>query len=63
LYALRETDLSVIDSIKDIKDKLHVPFSIDVIILASWSMWIVMNNKIFDNQRPIIGSWRAIFLE
>jgi hypothetical protein len=49
------------DSIKDIKDKLQVPFSMDIIILASWSIWIVRNNKVINNQRPRFNNWKAIF--
>jgi hypothetical protein len=31
--------------------------------LASWSIWIVRNNKIFNNQRPRFNNWKAIFHE
>jgi hypothetical protein len=56
-------NLSLIDSIKDIKDKLQVPFSMEIIILASWSIWIVRNNNVFNNQRPRFACWKAIYNE
>jgi hypothetical protein len=43
------------------KNKLQVPFSMEIIILASWSIWIVRNNKVFDNQRPRFACWKAIY--
>jgi hypothetical protein len=55
--------LTLIDSIKDIKDKLQVPFSMEIIILASWSIWIVRNNNVFNNQRPRFACWKAIYKE
>jgi hypothetical protein len=59
----RQRNFPLIDSIRDIKDKLQVPFSMEIIILASWSIWIVRNNKIFNNQRPRFTSWKANFHE
>jgi hypothetical protein len=59
----RQRNIPFMDSIKDIKDKLQVPFSMDIIILASWSIWIVRNNKVFNNQRPSFNNWKAIFHE
>jgi hypothetical protein len=56
-------NLSIIDSIKDIKDKLQVPFSMEIIILASWSIWIVRINNVFNNQRPRFACWKAIYKE
>jgi hypothetical protein len=43
------------------KDKLNKPFSMEIIILASWSIWIVRNNKIFRNEIARWSSWKAIF--
>jgi hypothetical protein len=35
-----------------VKIKLNVPFSSEIIILAAWSIWMMRNNKIFNNQIP-----------
>jgi hypothetical protein len=48
------------EAIIDIKKKINVSFSMDIIILASWSIWIVRNNKFFNNVRPSLDSWKAI---
>jgi hypothetical protein len=47
----------------DIKDKLNVHFFMDIIILASWSIWITRNNKIFEGIHPSFNSWRTIYLQ
>jgi hypothetical protein len=59
----RNRNLPIEDAIKDIKNKLQVPFAMDIIILAAWSIWIVRNNKIFNNQRPRFATWKEIFHE
>jgi hypothetical protein len=53
--------LSVMDAFYDVKNKLNVPFAMEIIIAAAWGLWIVRNNKIFKNQVPIFQSWKAIF--
>jgi hypothetical protein len=59
----RRNNLSVIESFYDIRDKLKLPFAMEIIILAAWSIWIIRNNKIFKNQRPSFQSSKAIFRE
>jgi hypothetical protein len=54
-------NLSVLKSIADMREKLNKPFSLEIIILASWSIWIVRNNKIFRNETARWSSWKAIF--
>jgi hypothetical protein len=44
-------DLLTFDAIIDIRNKLKMPFSMEIIMLAAWSIWIIRNNKIFNNQR------------
>jgi hypothetical protein len=53
-------DLSIMEAIIDIKQKINEPFSMDIIILDAWSIWIVRNNKFFNNVRPSLDSWKAI---
>jgi hypothetical protein len=49
------------EAFADLKEKLNVPFLLEIIILAAWSIWIVRNNKIFKNSNPTIASWEAVF--
>jgi hypothetical protein len=44
-------DLLTFDAIIDIRNKLKMAFSMEIIMLAAWSIWIIRNNKIFNNQR------------
>jgi hypothetical protein len=46
----RKNKQSLSDGIANIKENLNLPFAMDVILLASWSIWIVIKNKIFNNQ-------------
>jgi hypothetical protein len=59
----RNRDLSVLEAFSEVKEKLNVPFSMEIIILASQSIWIVRNNKIFDNQWPKVSNCKAIYLQ
>jgi hypothetical protein len=45
--------LSVMDAFYDVKNKLNVPFAMEIIITIVWRLWIVRNNKCFKNQVPI----------
>jgi hypothetical protein len=47
------------EAFSDLKEKLQVPFFMDIIILAAWSIWILRNNKIFKNSNPTIASCRS----
>lgn len=49
------------DAFYDVRNKLNVPFAMEIIIAAAWGLWIVRNNKIFKNQLPTFQSWKAIF--
>jgi hypothetical protein len=51
-----------LESISNMKDLLKRPFSMDIVILASWSIWIIRNNKIFNNQEARWSSWKAIYM-
>jgi hypothetical protein len=35
----------------------------DIIILGAWSIWIVRNNKIFNDQNPRFNAGKAILLQ
>ena len=43
----RSPNLSVLEAFQDLKDKLRVPFFMEIIIPGSWAIWIVRNSKIF----------------
>jgi hypothetical protein len=45
------------------KDKMKLPFAMEIIILAGWGIWITRNNKIFNNQLPSFANWKAVFLQ
>jgi hypothetical protein len=49
------------EALYDIKDKLNVPFAVEIIIIASWSIWIIRNRKNFEGQTPTLQAWKAIF--
>jgi hypothetical protein len=59
----RTRNLSILESFPDIRDKLKLKFSMEIIILTAWSIWIIRNNKIFKNQRPTFQSWKIIYKE
>jgi hypothetical protein len=40
-----------------LKEKLHAPFFMEIIISALWGISINMNNKIFKNEVPTISGW------
>jgi hypothetical protein len=59
----RQRNISVHEAFQDLRDKMKLPFSMEIIILASWTLWMSINNKIFRNQRPSFQGWNAIYLE
>jgi hypothetical protein len=59
----RDRNLSVLEAFADVRIKLNVPFSSEIIILAAWSIWMVRNNKIFNNQAPTFRNWRGFFIQ
>ena len=56
----RTRNLSVFEAFQDLKDKLKVPFFMEISILAAWGIWMVRNNKNFKQQRPSFVRWKAI---
>ena len=59
----RSPNLSVLEAFQDLKDKLRVPFFMEIIILGSWAIWIVKNNKNFENIQPSFQRWKHIYFE
>lgn len=53
--------LSVLQTIEDMKQSLALPFAMDIIILASWAIWITRNNRIFPNP-PFISKMKGHLL-
>jgi hypothetical protein len=43
------------------KEKMNKPFSMEIIILASWSIWLVRNNNLFRDETGRWSNWKAIF--
>jgi hypothetical protein len=58
----RRRDGSVFQAFSDMKRKINYPFTMEIIILAAWSIWILRNNKIFHNQNQSFTGWKAVFL-
>jgi hypothetical protein len=54
---------SVMEAFSDVRDKLKIHFSMKIIILVVWEIWMVRNNKIFKNEDPTFQSWKAIYLQ
>lgn len=58
----RNRNLSLHEAFSCMKSKLNLSFFIDLLILASWSIWMIRNNKLFRNERPTFERWKAIYL-
>ena len=58
----RDKDLSFHDALFDLRDELQLPFFMEILILASWSLCIIRNNRIFRDERPTFERWKAIYL-
>ena len=58
---LRNNNLSPLEAVHDMRDKINQPFFMEIIILAAWGIWMVRNNKIFKNIRPSFQEWKVIF--
>ena len=53
----------MLEAFQDLKEKLNVPFYMEIIILGSWAIWISRNNKIFENIQPSFQGWKHIYFE
>ena len=38
------------------------PYEGDILILSSWSIWMIRNNKIFRDERSTFERWKSIYL-
>lgn len=47
---------------KSIKDKLWVPFFMEIIVLMSWSIWTTRNIYMFNDIDPQVQVWKRKFL-
>jgi hypothetical protein len=59
----RDRSLSLMEAFEEMRTLLKLPFAMDVLILAAWGIWIVRNNKLFENQNATFRSWRAIYTQ
>jgi hypothetical protein len=57
----RHGNLSTFETIIDMRSKLNLPFSMEIIMISAWSIWITRNNAIFNNQRHDLRFWRFTF--
>ena len=63
IYPTRTPNLLVFEAFEDIKDKLRLPFFMEIIIIGSWAIWISRNNKIFEHIQPSFQGWKHIYLQ
>jgi hypothetical protein len=52
---------SILEAFYDIKEKLNLPFAVEIIMLAAWSIWIVKNKNFFEGQAPSVLAWKTVF--
>ena len=53
---------SVMEAYANLKEKLHVPFFMEIIILVPYATWITRNNHIFQNIKANILRWRDTYM-
>jgi hypothetical protein len=58
----RVKDVSIPKAIPDMKNKLRLAFTMDIILLATWGIWMVIYNEIFNNQTPSFDTWKFLYL-
>jgi hypothetical protein len=56
------TSRPVFQILRLIKDKLAVPFSMEIIILMTWAIWTTRNAWIFNNIDPLVQDCKRKFL-
>jgi hypothetical protein len=56
------TSRPILHIIKLVKEKLSVPFFMEIIILMSWSIWSARNEWMFDNIDPQVQDCKRKFL-
>jgi hypothetical protein len=59
----RAKNLLVMESFTYLKMKIKLSFSMEIIILVAWGIWISRNNKNFNNQALSFQSWKAMYLQ
>ncbi|CAO2177232.1 unnamed protein product [Urochloa humidicola] len=57
------TTRSVYHILRQIKDKLQIPFFMEVIVLMSWSIWNVRNDWLFNAKDPTVQDCHQRFLK
>jgi hypothetical protein len=45
------------------KNKLGLNFAMEIIILVAWGVWMVRNNKIFNNHTPSFDKWMFLYIQ
>ena len=58
----RDRNLTLQEAFFDMRNKLQLPFFMDILILSSWSIWMIRKNKIFRDERPTFERWKTIYL-
>jgi hypothetical protein len=61
LHHVWNLSLSVVEMIEDGKEQFTHACYMEVVILASWAIWIHRNNLIFNNVHISFGKWKHDF--
>jgi hypothetical protein len=59
----RNKRLSILEALEEMKTRIKLPFSMEIIMLSAWGIWIIRNNKVFKDQNVEFASWKAIFYQ
>ena len=62
-FALQDRQMFQFWKLFLISNRSYMYLFMEIIILASWAIWISSNNLIFQAIQPSVQRWKAIFLE
>jgi hypothetical protein len=48
--------------VAEAKRSFNKPFFMEVMMVACWNIWIIRNGKIFRQEKPTFGKWKAHFI-
>jgi hypothetical protein len=57
----RASNLNVFQRLDDMRGKITYSWFMEIIMITSWSIWVVRNNVIFNNKRPSVQDWKFTF--
>ena len=54
----RKRGINVLDELRIMVDHLPAQFTMEIVIMGCWNLWMQRNAKIFGNITPSVQSWR-----